>query len=100
MYRNPGLLGGDSEFVLTNGGHITPCIAMPGNQRSRYFVNADRPADTQAWLQGAREETGSWLSHWQRWLANRSGEQIAAPTPGSNRRYPALCEAPGEYVFN
>ena len=98
MYRNHEFFGGNTEFVVTNGGHITPCITTLDNERAGYFTNDERPDSAQEWLDGADEYQGSWLQHWIDWLAQRSGSMLAAPKAHGNRNYPPLCPAPGTYI--
>jgi polyhydroxyalkanoate synthase len=98
MYRNHEYFGGDTEFVVTNGGHITPCITTLDNKRAAYFTNSGRPDGAQAWLDGAAQHKGSWVVHWMDWLAKRSGSKVAAPTRHGNKKYKSLGSAPGTYV--
>ena len=98
VYRSRALLGGSTEFVLTNGGHITPCITTLDNPRSRYFTGGGTPASHDAWLENAREHTGAWQSHWASWLKSRSGKRVPAPKKPGNTHYQPLAAAPGTYV--
>jgi polyhydroxyalkanoate synthase len=98
IYRNHGFFGGNSEIVVTNGGHITPCITALDNKRARYFTSPDRPDSAQEWLDGAEEHTGSWVLQWADWLAGRSGSMVAAPARPGNRKYESLGAAPGSYI--
>jgi polyhydroxyalkanoate synthase len=43
---------------------------------------------------------GSWWPAWADWLAARSGAPVAPPQLGrADTGYPALGDAPGDYVF-
>ena len=98
VYRTRNLLGASTEFVLTNGGHITPCITAADNPRARYYTNAGAAESYEEWIDAAEEQPGSWQAHWVEWLRDRSGEQIPAqPDPGSED-FPSLTPAPGTYV--
>ena len=99
VYRSRKLLGGNTEFVLTNGGHITPCITAVDNPKSKFYTNPTAPEDHEEWLQDTEEHNGSWQSHWAVWLQTRSGKQVNAPKKLGNSQYPSLGDAPGSYVF-
>jgi len=98
-YRNVHLLGGRAEFVLSGGGHVQALVNPPGNPKSRYFVNPDGADDALGWLDGAEERQGTWWEHWTAWLAERAGDEVAAPRRPGNRSYPAIDSAPGRYVL-
>jgi len=97
-YRTTQLHGGDSRFVLSNGGHIAAVINPPGDRRSKYLVAEDNPADHQSWLDKAATTQGTWWEDWDAWLAARSGAQRPAPTKLGSHDYPSLDSAPGKYV--
>jgi len=97
-YRSSQLLGGNVEFTLSNSGHIQSILNPPGNPKSSYFANAERPETAADWQRGASKIEGSWWPSWMAWLAERSGEQVAAPGKLGNRRYAPLEAAPGSYV--
>jgi polyhydroxyalkanoate synthase subunit PhaC len=88
----------DITFVLASGGHNAGVISEPGHHGRSYQMMArrgtDRYVDPDTWLSSASRHEGSWWIDWQRWLAERSGERIAAPVISE-----ALHEAPGTYVL-
>jgi polyhydroxyalkanoate synthase len=93
------LMGGPVRFVLTGGGHIAGIINPPSRKRKRKFwVNEGELDDPEAWLAGATVQEDSWWLDWSGWLAEHSGELIAAPAIGSPD-YPPLMDAPGLYVL-
>jgi len=97
-YRSVGLLGGEKAFVLGASGHIAGVINPPeGNKRSHWLSDA-LPADSQAWLEQAREERGSWWPRWSRWLEQFKGGTREAPAQTGSTQYPAIEPAPGRYV--
>ena len=100
-YRTLGLLGSQNvEFVLSSSGHIQSLLNPPGNPKARMFRNGERPSEPEAWLAGAREETGSWWPVWGAWLKARSGALKTAPEACGSDAFPPLYEAPGRYVFD
>ncbi len=63
-----------------------------------YWINAQLPAEPQAWLASAEERPGSWWPHWGAWLGRHGGGMRAAPKKPGNARYKPLEAAPGSYV--
>jgi len=56
--------------------------------------------DPDSWTETAAPHLGSWWPELTGWLARHSGERVAPPPMGASERgYPVLAEAPGEYVF-
>jgi polyhydroxyalkanoate synthase subunit PhaC len=98
-HRAAGLFGGEVEFVLSSSGHVQSLVCPPDNFKARYFTNARRSNDADAWYQSAAPHQGSWWEHWTQWLGRRSGEKRSAPEEPGNAQYPALQPAPGSYVF-
>jgi len=97
-YRTTQLVGGAATFVLGASGHIAGVINPPQPPRRNYWVNEQRPADPDAWLDGARSVDGSWWPHWMAWLAHHSGRRHKAPLQPGSARHPPLDDAPGRYV--
>ena len=97
-YRTTQLVSGRSEYVLCSSGHIQTVVADPKHPRLGYFVNPETPPEASQWLAGAQRHDGSWWEHWVGWLADRSGEQVAAPESVGSPRFPAMEPAPGRYV--
>jgi polyhydroxyalkanoate synthase len=58
---------------------------------------AANPADPAAWRAAAARRDGSWWEDWTAWADKRAGKLTTPPSMGS-QRYPALGDAPGEYV--
>lgn len=98
-YRNIRLFGGETEFILSNSGHLQSLINPPGNPKAKYFTNKDFPARADRWLEATTTHNESWWIRWNEWLGERSGEMKQAPKKLGNKDYPPLSQAPGEYVF-
>jgi polyhydroxyalkanoate synthase len=99
-YRSTGLLGGNKRFVLSTSGHIAAMVNPPGNDKARYQVAKDCPEDPAGWLRRAETCHGSWWPDHAAWLAERCGEEQAAPAePGGGGLAP-ICDAPGTYVYD
>jgi polyhydroxyalkanoate synthase subunit PhaC len=101
-YRTTQLLGSQNiEFILSQSGHIQALLNPPGNPKSKYFRNPNKPpATTDAWMMGgAAEHAGSWWPLWRDWLLARSGATKKAPAKSGNAKFPAGDPAPGRYAF-
>ncbi|MGD0608846.1 MAG: alpha/beta fold hydrolase [Streptosporangiaceae bacterium] len=98
-YRSTQLVSGHSEFVLCSSGHIQTVVADPKHRGLGYFVNPETPPDAEQWLAGAQRHEGSWWEHWVGWLAERSGEQGAAPQSLGSTSFPTKEPAPGTYIY-
>lgn len=98
-YRSVGLFGGDSTFVLAEGGHITGVVNPPDPPRHRYWVNDLLTDDADDWLARAEAVTGSWWPHWFAWLSQQAGTQRRTPKTLGSAAHPELDSAPGRYVL-
>jgi len=78
-YRSTQVLSGSKRFVLSTSGHIAAMVNPPGNDKARYQVAKECPEDPQEWLRHAENGHGSWWPDYASWLAERCGEQKAAP---------------------
>jgi polyhydroxyalkanoate synthase len=96
-YKTGGLLGGAVRYVLSSGGHIAGIVNPPG-PKAWYEAAESAGADPGAWRRTASKHQGSWWEDWTEWSTARAGGQVKPPAIGS-RRYPALSDAPGEYVL-
>jgi polyhydroxyalkanoate synthase len=93
------MLGGRSEFVLSNAGHVASLVNPPGNPKSSYFTGPSPGPDPNAWRAGARQHTGSWWEYWVTWAGQRSGNKRKAPATLGSEQHPQLVPAPGTYIF-
>jgi len=82
-YKTGGLMGGKVRYVLSSGGHIAGIVNPPGPK---------------AWYEAASKHKGSWWEDWTVWADERAGALVKPPAMG-NKKYPAVSDAPGEYVF-
>jgi polyhydroxyalkanoate synthase subunit PhaC len=95
-YQATRLLGGSVRYVLSSGGHIAGIVNPPA-PKAWYQAGERYPEDPARWRSGAQRHEGSWWEDWAAWADTRAGRLIAPPGLGSER-YPALADAPGEYV--
>ena len=97
-YRTTQMVSGPAQFVMCSSGHIQTVVADPKHRGLGYFLNPKTPPDPEQWLAGAERHEGSWWGHYAAWLAERSGEQVAAPQSLGSGRYPPIEPAPGSYI--
>jgi polyhydroxyalkanoate synthase len=97
-YRTTQLLGGDSEFVLSNGGHIQAILNPPGNPKASYLTAGELPPTASEWREAASSVAGSWWTLWHQWLGTRSGPTRARRRRVGNAGHRPLDPAPGRYV--
>ena len=91
------------KFVLSNSGHVAGIMrgkkSKPGKA---FFYSADADNDNikmtpDKWLESTTKYEGSWWPAWIKWLTKRSGNLKDAKELNLNK-YPAIYNAPGQYV--
>jgi polyhydroxyalkanoate synthase len=97
VYRGAKLFGGPVTFTLSGSGHIAGVINHPDAKKYQHWTNPDLPATVEDWQAGAQEHPGSWWPHWSAWLAERSGDKVAARDPAKGSLKP-IEDTPGSYV--
>jgi polyhydroxyalkanoate synthase len=97
-YRTTQVLGGDTEFVLSTGGHIQAILNPPGSTKSSYLTADDTPWTATEWHEAATQVAGTWWTRWHEWLTARSGATRAARPDAGNAAHPPIDAAPGRYV--
>ncbi|MCL2525176.1 MAG: alpha/beta fold hydrolase [Betaproteobacteria bacterium] len=88
------------RFVLSTSGHILGIVNPPSKppKRAYWIAEPGRNEHWEHWFERAEKKDGTWWEDWSRWLGERSGPLVAA-YPVSNRKFPALGDAPGSYVL-
>ncbi len=96
MVRSP-----DFTFLLTSGGHNAGIVSGPVHPKRKHRVRRQeaghRRIEADEWLATTAPAPGSWWPTWQQWLVEHSAARTAPPSMGAEG-YPALMDAPGEYV--
>jgi len=93
------LYGGPIRFVLSGSGHIAGVVNPPAAQKYGYWTNGRKAATPDKWLEGAKENIGSWWPDWDDWIKKRGSKaKVPARVPGDGG-LKVLCDAPGEYVL-
>lgn len=94
----------DVTFALTNGGHNQGVVSPPGTTGRHYRIAAKlaqgRHVDPEAWFVARPPTEGSWWVRWFDWLKARSSGEMRSPSGlgAPVKGYPALADAPGDYV--
>ena len=93
-YRTTQVMGGDSTFVLSNGGHIQAILNPPDNPKAAYLVSETLPPTAEEWREA--RHPGRWilvdgLARVARRSLGREGPR--SQTPGQ-RRPPAAGRCP------
>src|SRR6266705_4605497 len=99
-YRTTQLLGGRPRFLLSTSGHVAAMVNPPGNEKARYQMAKECPEDPHEWLRLAETCHGSWWPDYAGWLAERCGEETAAPGELGGGGLVPVSEAPGTYVYD
>jgi polyhydroxyalkanoate synthase subunit PhaC len=99
-YRSTQLLAGRQRFVLSTSGHVAAMVNPPGNDKARYQVAGECPEDPQEWLRHAETCHGSWWPDYASWLAERCGDEQAAPGELGGAGFEPAGDAPGTYVYD
>ena len=92
------LVSGKVRFVLGGSGHIAGIINPPSKGKGAYWVSEKPAASADEWLEGAKNQQGSWWTNWLEWLKPRSGELKEPPSLGS-KAHPPITPTPGTYVL-
>lgn len=89
--------GGDVTFVMAGSGHIAGVINPVSKPKYQFWTGGPVKGEFEDWVKGTAETPGSWWPHWHSWVAGKE-PRVAPRIPGTHKDYPALCDAPGEYV--
>ena len=99
-YRSAKLLGSkDNRYVLSTSGHIAALVNPPGNPKASYRIAQVTDGTPEEWLTEAEKSSDSWWPDYVAWLAERSGDDIDAPTTLGAEGFIAVGPAPGTYVL-
>jgi len=97
-FESTKLFSGDNTFVLAGSGHVAGVVNHPDKNKYGYYVSNKSEKDADKWLEGAKQQKGSWWSNWDSWNASYSDGKIDAPKPGS-AKLKAVEDAPGSYIL-
>lgn len=92
-YAGPQHFSGPVSFTLAASGHTAGVVNHPAKKKYCYWTYSKLPPKPHEWTDSASEHEGSWWPHWEKWIAQHTGEKISA-RPIKN----PLDKAPGQYV--
>ena len=100
-YQSRSLLGSETEFLLTQGGHVAGVVNAPGQTKYGFYTNSQSPIDLSAdeWLETASFEHQSWWEHWISWFVSLQYKKHRARGSMGNKLFRPIRPAPGEYVL-
>src|SRR5262249_45411646 len=96
-YAGTQLGAGKVRFVLSGSGHIAGMINPPAANKYGYWTNDKLSPKADAWLEGAKQDEGSWWNDWAKWLAAHRGREVPARIPGKGK-LKVIDAAPGSYA--
>lgn len=99
-YMSSELLGGESQIVIVNSGHIQTFVNPIKGSRYKYWTGTNGNPDPDDWLETAEQIDGSWWPQWGEWITSRSGPKRRAPKRVGNATYKPMEAAPGTYVHH
>lgn len=99
VYETARLYGDDTQFILSNSGHLQSLLNPPGNPKSWYMKGQAKQDNPETWSEKATKHEGSWWLDWGDMLKKKSGKEVAAPKKPGSKKHAALGPAPGTYVF-
>ncbi|MEO0682210.1 MAG: alpha/beta fold hydrolase, partial [Pseudomonadota bacterium] len=99
VYETARLFGPDTQFILSNSGHLQSLLNPPGNPKSWYVKGLAGAPDPDAWAETGVKHEGTWWLDWAEHLTARSGDLVDAPEAPGGTHFPPLGPAPGTYVF-
>ncbi|WP_346797502.1 class I poly(R)-hydroxyalkanoic acid synthase [Halomonas sp. Bachu 37] len=92
---------GPVTFVLGGSGHIAGIVNPPHKNKYGYWTNDTLPDTSDAWLEQASFNEGSWWPHWQAWMTQNgfadSEKMVPVRQPGEGE-LTIIEPAPGRYV--
>lgn len=98
VYKITQHFKGPMRFILAGSGHIAGVVNPPASHKYQYWTNDALPPSFDDFTKSVTEHKGSWWPDWIKWLGSQSGKKVSSPRPGEHTKYPAIEEAPGEYV--
>lgn len=98
-FKSTKYLQGQIRFVLGASGHTAGVVNPVSLNKRNYWVNDDISVDADTWFKNAKEIPGSWWSDYSKWLESFSGSKVKASKELGSVKYPAIMDAPGEYVL-
>jgi polyhydroxyalkanoate synthase len=97
-YAATHIFGGKVRFTLSASGHIAGVVNPPGSKYGHWEGSGKNPPTPEEWLEKAKMVEDSWWPHWEKWIGEFAGGNVAARRPGDGKLTP-IENAPGSYVL-
>lgn len=87
------------KLLFSASGHVAGIVNPPIAKKYHYWVNPkiDDREHAEEWLAKAKQQDGSWWTHWAEWIKSRHGAKVAARKVGAGK-LDIIEPAPGRYV--
>jgi polyhydroxyalkanoate synthase len=96
-YLGAQLFSGPVRFVLGGSGHIAGIVNPPAANKYGYWLNDKLGETADHWLEGAKQQPGSWWTDWQQWVTVQDDHKVAARSPAKGK-LKVLEDAPGSFA--
>jgi polyhydroxyalkanoate synthase len=96
-YLGAQRFSGPVRFVLGGSGHIAGIVNPPAANKYGYWLNDKLGETADHWLEGAKQQPGSWWTDWQKWVTKLDDTKVAARNP-SKGKLKVLEDAPGSFA--
>ncbi len=102
VYKGLECYNSNIKFILSNSGHVAGIMKGKNSKPGKSFFYSKDDDNIKMtpdkWLKSAKKNEGSWWPAWIKWLAKRSGN-LKDPKELNLNKYPAIYDAPGQYVI-
>jgi polyhydroxyalkanoate synthase len=96
-YLGAQRFAGPVRFVLGGSGHIAGIVNPPAANKYGYWLNDKLGETADHWLEGAKQQPGSWWTDWQQWVTAQDDTKVAARNP-SKGKLKVIEDAPGSFA--
>jgi len=102
VYKGLECYNSNIKFILSNSGHVAGIMKGKNSKPGKSFFYSKDDDNIKMtpdkWLKSAKKNEGSWWPAWIKWLTKRSGN-LKDPKELNLNKYPAIYDAPGQYVI-
>jgi len=96
-YLGAQRFAGPVRFVLGGSGHIAGIVNPPAANKYGYWLNDKLGETADHWLEGAKQQPGSWWTDWQQWVTKQDDTKVPARNP-SKGKLKVIEDAPGSFA--
>jgi polyhydroxyalkanoate synthase len=96
-YLGAQRFAGPVRFVLGGSGHIAGIVNPPAANKYGYWLNDKLGETADHWLEGAKQQPGSWWTDWQQWVSKLDDTKVPARNPAKGK-LKVIEDAPGSFA--